>query len=362
MRLKLLSIGILCLLGAVSLATQAEIVEKRTTHATLAEKNLDHSLERARRLSKAQPNSPSAAKAVVDLLLMRLQFYRDYADLDELQSLCERWHNDTRAQAQYLCADVYAARHDFSTALGSLATASDNGGSCWDTRRRINAIGATLQIDVGPAFVNAALPDKPSEKKSMSYEVLVAQAALETARGNAVSAIAHYQQAVTNYADVSPYPVAWAWYQVAELLRDTDAVAATAYYAEALKYLPDYIAPRVELASLQLELGQTERALDNLGYAAARSEDPDIHGLIASTPAGTLPQVQRDNALKKATTGFSKLLERHPYAFADHAAEVYAVSDAKEAQHLRTLLKKQKSVVQSTLANWSSTNCSGEKS
>jgi len=360
-----MSIVAICLLGALSLTGHAEIVTKRATHATLAQKNLDHSLERARRLSRAQPNSPSAAKAVVDLLLMRLQFYRNYADLDELQSLCKQWQNDTRSAAQYLCADVHAARHDFSTALASLRTAAANGGSCWDTRRRITTIGATLEIDAGPAFASPAkgVGQQPFEKKQPnSYEVLVAQAAIETAKGNADAAIVNYQQAVTNYNDVSPYPIAWAWYQVAELLRTTHPESAMAYYEEALKYLPDYIAPRVELASLQLELEQPDRALENLRYAAARSEDPDIQGLIASTQTATLSQDQKATALKKATTGFSKLLKKHPYAFADHAAEVYAESNVEEARSLRALLRKQKSAVQSQLKNWSSNDCEGEQS
>jgi len=353
MRLDWFLAGMACLFMLHSPFAGAEIVRKSATHATLAQKNLEHSLQRARRLSKGRPNDPAAAQAVVDLLLMRLQFYRNYADLDELAKLCEPWRNDARAAAQYLCADVDAARHDFESALQRLAHTAERGGSCAANQRRISAIGATLELDVGPAL--AATDSAASVALTPSYSTAVIAAARATAQGDPEAAVDYYAQAVANYSDVSPYPIAWAWYQSAELLKEQKPQAAVDYYLEALRYLPDYIAPRVELAALQIDLGEQRAALKNLRFAAQRSDDPDIHALISRASGAE----NSDEHLAKAIQGFDELLERHPYAFADHAAEVFVHTDKVRATQLKDLLARQKQRIAQTLKNWDGKTCGG---
>jgi len=355
MRFGTLVTAAACLLVLHSQLAIAEIVQKRATHSTLAQKNLNHSLERARRLSKGRPNDPAAAQAVVDLLLMRLQFYRDYDDLDELARFCEPWSNDTRAQAQYLCADVDAARHDFER----LSHVAKRGGSCTANQKRISAIGATLEVDLGVALGTRNAGSAPAA----SYSAAVLAAAVSTSRGDNATAVGYYETAVTHYSDVSPYPIAWAWYQSAELLKDSNPQAAMDYYGEALKYLPDYIAPRVELAALQIDLGDAASALENLDYARQRSNDPDIHALI-SRALGALGKTSEQDRkasrthLNKAVEGFSELLKRHPFAFADHAAEAYRYTDKETASQLETMLALQKQRVVERIANWNDNACS----
>ena len=332
-------------------SVEQAIPHKRATHAEIARKNLNHSLDRARRLSAAKPNSPAAAKAVADLLLMRLQFYRNYDDLDELKALCDRWQNDARTAAQYMCADVDAARHDFEGAIARIKRASARSSSCNDARRRVAAIGATLQIESNQT---SAKVGQKSAAPEAGYENAVVMAAMATAEGQRQKAVAYYRQAVSEYADVSPYPIAWAWHQSAELLRETNPSEATRYYEAALKYVPDYIAPRVELAALQLQQGDADAALKNLEIASALSADPDIDGLIAQALA--LSELTEDSAhqieksRQKAAKGFEALLKRHPFAFADHAAEVFAELDNTRAEELRVMLDGQKQKVRAALA------------
>lgn len=331
----------------------AEIIQKRATHAELAQKNLNHSLERARRLSAGRPNDPAAAQGVVELLLMRLQFYRNYADLDELATLCKPWSNDARAEAQFLCADVDAARHDFSSALERLSRAANRGGHCSAIQKRIAAIGATLQVDLGGALHKSA----SINESAMSYTSGVLAAAQATAQGDKKAAVDYYTTAVTSYNDVSPYPIAWAWYQVAELLKDTDPEAAIDYYHESLKYLPDYIAPRVELAAVQIDQGDNQSALQNLNIAMQASDDPDIHALISAALEPDSEDSEAKASLERAEREFAELLQRHPYAFADHAAEVYLHTNKQKAVELQEILDTQKRAVANTLKNWDIENC-----
>ncbi len=348
-----------CLFVLHSQVAGAEIVRKSATHAILAKKNLEHSLQRAQHLSQGRPNDPVAAQAVVDLLLMRLQFYRNYADLDELATLCEPWRNDARAEAQYLCADVDAARHDFLSALERVARAGKRGGNCAANQKRISAIGATLEVDLAKALADTVVDEAPTS----SYSSAVLAAAQATAQGDTAAAVEFYNQAVANYGDVSPYPIAWAWYQSAELLKGQSPQLAIDYYNEALEYLPDYIAPRVELAALQIDMGDESAALKNLNFAAQRSDDPDIHALISralsasSAKASQPTSEESDRYLAKSLKGFDDLLERHPFAFADHAAEVYLFADKVKVEKLRAMLMNQKQRVAQVLKNWPDESC-----
>ncbi len=160
---------------------------------------------------------------------------------------------------------------------------------------------------------------------------------------------------------MSPYPIAWAWYQVAELLKESQPQAAIEYYESALTYLPDYVAPRVELAALQLTLQQPQQALDNLHYAQNLSADPDINALIAEALRALNPKAdnleQANAEQSKASSGFAALLRRHPYAFADHAAEVYSQTEPHKAAELEAMLAAQKLAVQAELSQLALIDC-----
>ena len=201
LRLGKLSLAVFCMMFLFGAHAQTDIIKKAATHATLAQKNLNHSLERARRLSAGRPNDPTAAQGLVDLLLMRLQFYRNYDDLNELKALCEPWSNDARAAAQYLCADVDAARHDFESALNRLSLASERGGSCASTQRRLSAIGATLEVSQSSAGGQTTAKEPLNE----NYATAVLAAARATSRADHSAAINYYKTAVASYQDCLLY-------------------------------------------------------------------------------------------------------------------------------------------------------------
>ena len=100
----------------------------------------------------------------------------------------------------------------------------------------------------------------------------------------------------------------------------------------ARRRVPAYAPAQGHLAEVEAELGETESALARLRSLAASSDDPDY--------AAQLARILRDagcsqfqNWCRLAAARYDELVESHPEAFADHAAEFWlaAGADAEKA-------------------------------
>jgi tetratricopeptide (TPR) repeat protein len=106
-------------------------------------------------------------------------------------------------------------------------------------------------------------------------------------------------------------------------------------YAEALRQVPSYVPANLHLAELEARRGDTADAVAHLERIVVISRDPESLALL-----GSLHRRNGDSALgtrevEQARARFEELLQRHPLAFADHAAEFYmdAGADPERALH-----------------------------
>src|SRR5262249_12523711 len=138
-----------------------------------------------------------------------------------------------------------------------------------------------------------------------------------------------YRQAFSSYNDTSPFPRAWACFQLGvlwgELMPVSNPDRAALWYGRAIAYLPAYPKARVHLAEIYASRGQIGDA-EALLVPALSSRDPEVRWRLADVLWAQARFEEAETQLDAARSGFEALLERHLLAFADHAAEFYAGS------------------------------------
>jgi tetratricopeptide (TPR) repeat protein len=160
-------------------------------------------------------------------------------------------------------------------------------------------------------------------------EDLVPLGAVLADLGRFAEADAVYRQALHSYDDVSPFPLAWACFQLGvlwgELVHVPDPRLAAVWYRRAIAYLPGYVKARVHLAEIYGSQDQTGDA-EALLLPALSSGDPEVRWRLADVLFAQGRMEEAETQLDAARFGFEDLLGRHLLAFADHAAEFYAGS------------------------------------
>jgi tetratricopeptide (TPR) repeat protein len=138
-----------------------------------------------------------------------------------------------------------------------------------------------------------------------------------------------YSQAFYLYGGTSPFPLAWACFQLGmlwgELVPLPDPDLAALWYRRAIAYLPGYVKARVHLADICASQHQTNDA-EALLLPALPSHDPEVRWRLADVLIAQRRFDEAEKQLDAARSGFNALLGRHPLAFADHGAEFYAGS------------------------------------
>jgi len=119
-------------------------------------------------------------------------------------------------------------------------------------------------------------------------------------------------------------------------LEHGDLHAARAWFEAAQRRVPAYAPALGHLAEVDIALGAREAAITRLRPLAVDSDDPEYAGLLAGllSEAGQAQEARHWRA--KAAARYDALLERHPAAFADHAAEFWlaAGADTRKAHQL----------------------------
>ena len=170
-------------------------------------------------------------------------------------------------------------------------------------------------------------------------EDLVPLGALLADLGEFEGADRTYVEALQRYRDLSPFPLAWACFQLGalwgEIVPERDLPRAARWYRQAIAYLPAYTHARVHLAEIHLEAGEPALA-EALLQPVQESGDPEVKWRLAEVLSTRGRAGEAERQLDAAREVFEALLAKHELAFADHAAEFYlsAGDDAGRAFEL----------------------------
>jgi tetratricopeptide (TPR) repeat protein len=269
---------------------------------------------------------PGVAEAVVDQESLAAQFLGDLDALDRLEALASQFALvDDSYCAALVHAEVASMAHRFSDAREHLARAASMGGP----REAIERHSLTIDQACGVELDAVLAARRRIATTSGRLEDLVPLGAVLADLERFAEADAVYRQAFYSYGDISPFPLAWACFQLGmlwgELVPVPDPNLAALWYQRAIAYVPAYVKARVHLAEIYASQDRTADA-EALLWPALSSRDPEVRWRLAEVMVAQRRLDEAETQLDAARFGFDELLRRYPLAFADHAAEFYAGS------------------------------------
>jgi tetratricopeptide (TPR) repeat protein len=269
---------------------------------------------------------PGVAEAVVDSERLAAQFPGDLDALDRLEILALRFADvDDSYRAALVHAEVASTVHRFDQAREHLARAMLLGAPREMIERQSLAIDQACGVDLDSVLVAR----RRSATASGRLEDRVPLGAVLADLERFAEADAVYSQAFYSYHGTSPFPLAWACFQLGmlwgELVPVSDPNLAALWYRRAIAYLPCYVKARVHLAEIYTSEGRTDDA-QALLLPVLSSRDPEVRWRLADVFLAQGRFEQAELQLDIARLGFDVLVRKHPLAFADHAAEFYASS------------------------------------
>jgi tetratricopeptide (TPR) repeat protein len=307
----------------------------QTTDGDIAVINLESARRRSWSRFYQDPLREGIAETVVEHEQLSVQFAGDLAALDRLEFLAKQLSQSdaTSARTSLIQTQVASMMHRFAEARRHLEQAETRGAPEADVSRIRLGIDQACGTDLDRVLRER----RQTVRKSDGIENQVALGGLLADLREFGDADRTYRQALRNYSDVSPFPVAWVCFQLGvlwgELVPEPQVTRAAEWYERALERLPGYTKARVHLAEIYLSSGRADDA-ESVLMPALSSGDPEVCWRLADIMA--VQGKDTDAQMQAARSGFESVLERHPLAFADHGAEFYAGSgnDCRRALEL----------------------------
>jgi len=269
---------------------------------------------------------PGVAEAVIDKERLAAQFLGDLDALDRLDALASQFARvDDSSRAALVDAEVASTVHRFDDARRHLARAAQMGAPCETIKRHALTIDEACGVKLDAVLAAR----RRIATASGRLEELVPLGALLADLERFAEADAVYRQAFYSHDDISPFPLAWACFQLGmlwgELAPLPNPNLAALWYRRAIGYLPGYVRARVHLAEIYASQDQTGDA-EAVLLPVLSSRDPEVQWRLADVLIAQDRFEEAETQLDAARCRFEELLGRHPLAFADHAAEFYAAS------------------------------------
>jgi len=299
----------LCWMLAACSTTRHDVREEepRTTSGAIALANLDAEIAR-------EADEPG----VEDLLLLRARFLADDTALDRAVTLAESRVGDRSSLLRR--ARARSAVHRFQDALKDVESARHSGASPTE----VLSLRASILVALGRAEeVVPALEDAVTRRPTNALRTGLAAA--YASLGRFTEADRAYAEALAGLDTTSPFPSAWIQFARGTMWAEQagEPGRGEQLLARAVSELPEFVTANVHLAELEAARGDPGAAMARLERVTARSRDPEALAALGVLHAHAGEPVRGGCEILLARERFESLLERHPQAFADHAAEFY---------------------------------------
>lgn len=308
-----------------------------TTDGEIAVINLESARRRSWTRFFADPSRDGVAETLVEQEQFTLQFVGDISALDRVEVLAARLDQaEIRpARVHVIQAQVASMAHRFSEARRYISQAEIEGAPPAD----IDRLRLTIDQACGKNLDNVLDMRRRTAVETQKLDDFVALGALLADLRDVAASDQAYKEALRAYRDVSPFPVAWVYFQLGvlwgELATVPDLRGAAQWYRRAIAVLPMYTKARIHLAEIRSSEGSFSEAEALLRPVMAIG-DPEVEWRLADVLAAQEKFEESEVCMKAAHAGFECLLGRHMLAFADHGAEFYSASgnDCRRALQL----------------------------
>ncbi len=318
----------------------------RTTDPAIFMGNLDARIDAHQKRLATQESAPHRA-ALAGALNHRFRIVGRIQDGEAALMHLERALaiEPDHADALLAHASTLSAFHQFDDAERALARA-----------RTLNAdAGALTRIERDLKVARgeyAALSDdfaRSREPVGDFYE-LAHRADLRVLQGDLDGATHWYRAAQNLYADVDPMPLAWLHTQQGiALLRHGQFAQAKPFFQAAHERLPQYALATEHLAECEFELGHYASARMLYRAVIDQTANPEFIAALADVEAADGHRELARSLRAEAQSGYEQLLERHPAAYAQHAAE-FLLDMGQSARALT--LARENLVLRKDIGSW----------
>jgi tetratricopeptide (TPR) repeat protein len=269
--------------------------------------------------------------AMVSLYSTHAQFFGALDDYDAALATAERLAKAHPHVPELLLqrAGARQSLHEFAAALDDLAQAE----KLKADRDSVDAARAGIWQALGK-YDDALAIRKRLVAKRATTASLSALAQLRGEMGDVAAAEAGFLDAQDAFRDVSPFPLAWLYFQnglVEE--RAGRPASARELYEAAHERLPAYAPATGHLATALALAGDDKGAMALLEPLVQASDDPEYWAQLGALLRKHGDAARGDELVAAAGKRYDALVLRHGDAFADHAARFWlgAGGDAHKA-------------------------------
>ena len=306
MRYLLVIISIFVILAC---SKKAEVVDKKTTSAHIAITNLNSQINTSKKLMNSK-KSNHYKKIFVSLTLMKMQFLNNFDDLTEVQKVVDLNSSDPMQMEINLKYLIFI--HDYDRAERLLKKSND--------KKLVSKFKNKLESGRGTNVKR--LDTMPMNK--ITFNESISKANTLAIKGLFAKAETVLLREIENYKDVSPFPLAYIYFNLGLLWgeKGQNLNKAQSYYEKAISLLPEYSSAVVHLSEIYIEQENFEKALKLL-VPLAENKDPEVFSSLAKIYNEQDKVKVRDFHINQADKRYKELLAKYPLAFYDHASEFY---------------------------------------
>jgi tetratricopeptide (TPR) repeat protein len=310
-----------------------DITDVPVTDGTIALLNLRAQIEALEPDVRLGHATIETRAGLIDLLALRGLILGHIADCQRAQELAEQLVCDagTDGRAFVARARTRAALHRFTDALDDVDRAERLSLDAETTNRERAAIFQALGRYDEALAIRAVAANRRA-----SFENVAALAGLYAETGKTDAAERLYAESRSQYAGVSPFPLALLAFQLGLMwINNGQLDDARTSFDAARRLVPAYAPAQGHLAEVEAELGEVESAVARLYSLALSSDDPDYAAQLARILEGAGRVDESRHWCRLAAARYDELVASHPEAFADHAAEFWLAAGADPKKALR---------------------------
>lgn len=292
-----------------------------TTNGAIALLNLRAQIDGLERQARVTGLPNDRRADLIDLLSLRGHLLGLIADYERANVLAEQFVLDAPAEgmAYVSRARTRATFHRFEESLADLDCAELLGIDPSSlVSERASGLRETGQAERALALIQAAAD------RCRDGSTLGTLAVLYAEFGELAMADATFAQAGAQYRGVSPFPIAMLDFQRGRMWLEQDEPNLGHLWLDAAcTRLPAYAPVQGHLAQIEAELSEYDPALARLRPLATSSDDPDYTAQLARVLEDTGGTVEAEHWRHVTARRYDALVNHHPAAFADHAAEFW---------------------------------------